>query len=60
MDPIQIPERLDPSSRIGDAKPQDRSGEKNQNRRKPVKAPAPTSPEDSLDADDSHQLDELA
>jgi hypothetical protein len=60
MDPINIPERLDPSSRIGDAQP-DHSAEKREIRRKKVKvqttpaADAPSDPED-----DSHQLDELA
>ena len=59
MDPINIPERLDPSSRIGDAQP-DRSGGKHESRRKrklrtPPTADTPPDPED-----ESHQLDELA
>ena len=59
MDPINIPERLDPSSRIGDAQP-DRSGDKHEGRRKrklrtPPTADTPPDPDDG-----SHQLDELA
>mgnify|MGYP001791605653 CR=1 FL=1 len=60
MDRIHIPERLDPSSRIGDAEP-DRLEPKGQSRRKKVKAPAPAAPEASPERDDeAHQLDELA
>lgn len=60
MDHIHIPERLDPSSRIGDTEP-DRMAEKRQSRRKKVKAPPPAAPEAPTEKDDdSHQLDELA
>lgn len=60
MDRIHIPERLDPSSRIGDAEP-DRMGQKGQSRRKKVKAPASPTPKASTEKDDdAHQLDELA
>jgi len=62
MDRIHIPERLDPSSRIGDAEP-DRLGQKGQSRRKNVKVPASATPDASTESekdDDSHQLDELA
>ena len=60
MDRIHIPERLDPSSRIGDAEP-DRLGQKGQSRRKKLKAPASATPDDLTEKDDeSHQLDELA
>jgi hypothetical protein len=59
MDPINIPERLDPSSRIGDAQP-DRSGEKRESRRKKVKRQIPPAADAPSDPDDeSHQLDEL-
>jgi hypothetical protein len=60
MDPIKLPERLDPSSRIGDAQP-DHSGEKRESRRKKVKRQTPPETEAPSDPDDeSHQLDELA
>ncbi|MBZ5652285.1 MAG: hypothetical protein LAO18_17585 [Acidobacteriia bacterium] len=60
MERIHIPERLDPSSRIGDTEA-DRLAEKRQSRRKKVKAPTPATPEASTEKDDeSHQLDELA
>jgi hypothetical protein len=61
MERISIPERLDPSSRIGDAKPEDPLGEKRQSRRKKAKAQTPVTPETSTETDDeTHQLDELA
>jgi len=61
MDRIYIPDRLDPSSRIGDATPEDRSGKKPQGRGKKVKVQIPATPEASPDPDDeSHQLDEHA
>jgi hypothetical protein len=61
MERISIPERLDPSNRIGDAKPEDQLGEKRGSHRKKVKAPTPGTPEASTETDDeSHQLDELA
>jgi hypothetical protein len=61
MERINIPERLDPSSRIGDAKREDHLGEKRQSRRKKAKAQTPVTPEASTETDDeSHQLDELA
>jgi hypothetical protein len=60
MDPIKLPERLDPSSRIGDAQP-DHSAEKRENRRKKVKPQTPAAGDVSDEKDDqSHQLDELA
>lgn len=60
MDPINIPERLDPSGRIGDAQP-DHSAEKRESRRKKAKRQTPPAAEVSSDPDDeSHQLDELA
>jgi hypothetical protein len=60
MDPINIPERLDPSSRIGDAQP-DRSEHKREGRRKKVKPQTPPTADTPPDPDDgSHQLDELA
>lgn len=60
MDPINIPERLDPSSRIGDAQP-DHSAEKRENRRRKAKTQAPPPTEGPSDPEDeSHQLDELA
>jgi len=60
MDRIHIPERLHPSSRIGDAE-RDRLGQKEQSRRKNVKATAPAAPEASPEKDDeAHQLDEFA
>ena len=58
MDPIKLPERLDPSSRIGDAQP-DHSAEKRESRRKKVKRQTPPEAEAPSD-DESHQLDELA
>jgi len=58
MERIYIPERLDPSSRIGDAEPEDRLGK---SRRKKVKTQTPVAPEASTEKDDeSHELDELA
>jgi hypothetical protein len=61
MEPINIPEHLDPSSRIGDARPEGHMAEKRQSRRKTVNAQTPVSPEVSPEPDDeSHQLDELA
>jgi len=61
MEPIRIPEHLDPSSRVGDTESEDRSGKKGWSRRKQGKAQAPVTPEDAIDTDDeSHQLDELA
>jgi hypothetical protein len=61
MERISIPEQLDPSSRIGDARREDRSGEKRQSRPKNVKAQTPVTPEPVTESDnESHQLDELA
>lgn len=61
MDRIDKAERLDPSSRIGDAQPEDHLGKQPESRRKKVKAPIPAPSEGAPDADDeSHQLDELA
>jgi hypothetical protein len=61
MERINIPEHLDPSNRIGDARREDQLGEKHQSRRKKVKPQTPVTPEASTEADDdSHQLDELA
>jgi hypothetical protein len=60
MDPINIPERLDPSSRIGDAQP-DHSAEKRESRRKKLNKQTPPAADAPSDPDDeSHQLDELA
>ena len=60
MEPVNLPERLHPSSPIGDAG-SDRLEEKRQTRRKKVKPPAPATPEAPPEEDDeSHQLDELA
>ena len=61
MDRIYIPERLDPSSRIGDAEPEGRLGQKGQSRRKKVKPQGAATPAASTETDDaSHELDELA
>jgi hypothetical protein len=61
MEPIDIPRRPDPSSRIADAEPEDRFEKKNQSRRRKVKTSTPATPEASTGTDDeSHQLDELA
>jgi hypothetical protein len=61
MERIYIPDRLDPNSRIGDAKPEDHLGEERQSRRTKVKAHTPVTPQASTEKDDeSHQLDELA
>jgi hypothetical protein len=61
MDGIDKAERLDPSSRIGDAQPEHRQGTQPEGRRKKVKPPSPPPSETAPDADDeSHQLDELA
>jgi len=61
MERIDIPERLDPSSRIGDTKSEHPLGEQPQIRRKKVKAQTPVTTEASTDTDDeAHQLDELA
>jgi hypothetical protein len=61
MDRIDKAERLDPSSRIGDAQPEHRLGKQPEGRRKKVKPPSPPPSEAAHDADDeSHQLDELA
>ena len=60
MEPINIPERLDPSSRIGDAQP-NHSEDKRERRRKKVKIRTPPQVDTPPDPDDeSHQLDELA
>jgi hypothetical protein len=59
MDPIKIPERLDPSSRIGNAEPH-RSAEERENRRKRLKPQTPADGDVPAETDDeSHQLDEL-
>ena len=61
MDRISIPERLDPSSPIGDADPEDRLAHPRQSRRKKVKAQTPAMPEASTETEEaSHKLDELA
>ena len=59
MERINIPERLDPSSRIGDAQP-DRSAEKGESRRRKVKIRTPPTLDGPDPDDESHQLDELA
>jgi hypothetical protein len=60
MDPIKIPESLDPSSRIGDAEPH-HSAEERENRRKRLKPQTPAAGDSPAELDDeSHQLDELA
>ena len=61
MDRISIPERLDPTSPIGDAEPEDRLAQPRQSRRKKVKAQTAAMPEASIEIEDkSHKLDELA
>ena len=61
MDRINIPERLDPSSRIGDAQAEDYSDKKRHSRRRKAKPPTPPTPKDPAESDDEpHQLDELA
>jgi len=58
MDPINIPE-LDPSSRIGDARP-DQSGEERGSRRKKTRTRTPVTDTPPDPDDQTHQLDELA
>lgn len=61
MDAIDKAERLDPSSRIGDAQPEHPLSKQPEGRRKKVKPPSPPPSETAPDPDeDSHQLDELA
>jgi hypothetical protein len=60
MDPINIPERLDPSSRIDSAEPH-HSTEERENCRKKMKPQTSAAEDLSAGTDDeSHQLDELA